>query len=85
MSQGGKKKKRAANRSVMLAKKIIIKDGGTVRPHNGRAATGRGRLRPGGGCPVGRGGEGRAGPGPQPLVRTGTGQAGERPQGCGAA
>uniref|UniRef100_A0A8B9U263 Hippocampus abundant transcript 1 protein n=1 Tax=Anas zonorhyncha TaxID=75864 RepID=A0A8B9U263_9AVES len=29
MSQGGKKKKRAANRSVMLAKKIIIKDGGT--------------------------------------------------------
>lgn len=62
MSQGGKKKKRAANRSVMLAKKIIIKDGGTVRPHNGRAATGRGRLRPGGGCPVGRGGPGRAGP-----------------------
>lgn len=26
----GKKKKRAANRSIMLAKKIIIKDGGTV-------------------------------------------------------
>ncbi|VCW79413.1 unnamed protein product [Gulo gulo] len=25
----GKKKKRAANRSIMLAKKIIIKDGGT--------------------------------------------------------
>lgn len=28
----GKKKKRAANRSIMLAKKIIIKDGGTVSP-----------------------------------------------------
>lgn len=32
MTQGGKKKKRAVNRSIMLAKKIIIKDGGTVRP-----------------------------------------------------
>ena len=30
MTQG--KKKRAVNRSIMLAKKIIIKDGGTVRP-----------------------------------------------------
>ncbi|XP_026511410.1 hippocampus abundant transcript 1 protein [Terrapene carolina triunguis] len=29
MTQGGKKKKRAVNRSIMLAKKIIIKDGGT--------------------------------------------------------
>uniref|UniRef100_A0A8C9F935 Major facilitator superfamily domain containing 14A n=1 Tax=Pavo cristatus TaxID=9049 RepID=A0A8C9F935_PAVCR len=29
MTQGGKKKKRAMNRSIMLAKKIIIKDGGT--------------------------------------------------------
>lgn len=32
MTQAGKKKKRAVNRSIMLAKKIIIKDGGTVRP-----------------------------------------------------
>ena len=32
MTQVGKKKKRAVNRSIMLAKKIIIKDGGTVRP-----------------------------------------------------
>lgn len=30
MTQAGKKKKRAANRSILLAKKIIIKDGGTV-------------------------------------------------------
>ncbi|KAL2301596.1 hypothetical protein Nmel_010985 [Mimus melanotis] len=29
MTQAGKKKKRAVNRSIMLAKKIIIKDGGT--------------------------------------------------------
>uniref|UniRef100_A0A8D0HKK5 Major facilitator superfamily domain containing 14A n=1 Tax=Sphenodon punctatus TaxID=8508 RepID=A0A8D0HKK5_SPHPU len=29
MTQAGKKKKRGANRSIMLAKKIIIKDGGT--------------------------------------------------------
>lgn len=36
MTQGGKKKKRAVNRSIMLAKKIIIKDGGTVRPAGGR-------------------------------------------------
>ncbi|KAK2541520.1 Hiat1 [Columba livia] len=31
MTQGGKKKKRAVNRSIMLAKKIIIKDGGTAQ------------------------------------------------------
>lgn len=57
----GKKKKRAANRSIMLAKKIIIKDGGTVSP--GSAPQGgpgagsarsslRFRLRPGGECPA---------------------------------
>lgn len=34
----GKKKKRAANRSIMLAKKIIIKDGGTVSGARGAPA-----------------------------------------------
>lgn len=53
MTQGGKKKKRAVNRSIMLAKKIIIKDGGTVRPGAARSA---GRLRVGGGGAAGRAG-----------------------------
>lgn len=35
----GKKKKRAANRSIMLAKKIIIKDGGTVSWASRRGAS----------------------------------------------
>ena len=37
----GKKKKRAANRSIMLAKKIIIKDGGTVSWVPSRGVSGR--------------------------------------------
>lgn len=45
MTQAGKKKKRAVNRSIMLAKKIIIKDGGTVRPGA------RGGLGTAGGAP----------------------------------
>lgn len=48
MTQAGKKKKRAANRSILLAKKIIIKDGGTVSGLWKRVGGGRGsgdRLR----------------------------------------
>lgn len=51
MTQGGKKKKRAVNRSIMLAKKIIIKDGGTVRPGGAGGRGGEaGRLTGGGGA-----------------------------------
>lgn len=69
MTQGGKKKKRAVNRSIMLAKKIIIKDGGTVRPGGAGGAGGGGCgaswgrrspgwQRPGRGPRQGRGGAG---------------------------
>lgn len=64
MTQGGKKKKRAVNRSIMLAKKIIIKDGGTVRPGGGAPGSARGRA--GGPAGLGRAlrrGFGRLGPG----------------------
>lgn len=59
MTQAGKKKKRAVNRSIMLAKKIIIKDGGTVRPG---ARTARGQLTAAAAGPGLHGGTG-AGPG----------------------
>lgn len=67
MTQGGKKKKRAVNRSIMLAKKIIIKDGGTVRPGGAGGGFGASWRRRSPGSRGDAGGWQRSGRGPRQV------------------